>query len=163
MNCSNFKLKNCVKGLRVTKNVKEIKFGEVWCEIEIKRSFQRQSFTKYLRLTLAFRWSSSLHEKFNLFFKSFSLVLIKFWLWQEDWALGYHSVKFWDFSDISGQLVYTMFITNNCASFHLWWKKNLVKHQKVSKYYENYCRYYILYNFVHEKNDLKEWSKSIIS
>ena len=38
------------------------------------------------------------------------------------------------------QLVYTLFISNNCASFHLWWKENLVKHQKVSKYYENDCR-----------------------
>ena len=37
------------------------------------------------------------------------------------------------------QLVYTMFIINNCASFHLCWKENLVKHQKVSKYYENDC------------------------
>ena len=37
------------------------------------------------------------------------------------------------------QLVYTMFISNNCTSFHLWGKENLVKHQKVSKYYENYC------------------------
>ena len=35
------------------------------------------------------------------------------------------------------QLVYTIFISNNRASFHLWWKENLVKHQRVSKYYEN--------------------------
>ena len=28
------------------------------------------------------------------------------------------------------QLVYTMFIRNNCAWFHLRWKKNLVKHKK---------------------------------
>ena len=35
------------------------------------------------------------------------------------------------------QLVDTMLITNNRASFHLRGKKNLVKHQKVSKYYEN--------------------------
>ena len=34
------------------------------------------------------------------------------------------------------QLVYTMFISNNRASSHLLWKENLVKHQKVSKYYE---------------------------
>ena len=33
-----------------------------------------------------------------------------------------------------------MLISNNRASFHLWWKKNLVKHQKVSEYYENGCR-----------------------
>ena len=37
------------------------------------------------------------------------------------------------------QLVYAMFIRDNCASFHLWWKENLVKHQKVSKYSENDC------------------------
>ena len=30
-----------------------------------------------------------------------------------------------------------MFITNNHASFHLWRKENLVKHQKVSKDDEN--------------------------
>ena len=35
-----------------------------------------------------------------------------------------------------------MFISNNRASFHLWWKENLVKHQKVSKYYENDCTYF---------------------
>ena len=39
------------------------------------------------------------------------------------------------------QLVNTMFITNNRASFHLRWKETLVKHQKVSKYYENDCRF----------------------
>ena len=35
------------------------------------------------------------------------------------------------------QVVCTMFITNNNASFHLCSKENLVKHQKVSKYYEH--------------------------
>ena len=33
------------------------------------------------------------------------------------------------------QLVYTTFITNNHASFLLWFKGNLVKYQTVSKYY----------------------------
>ena len=37
------------------------------------------------------------------------------------------------------QLIYTMFISNNRASFDLWSSENLVKHQKVSKYYENGC------------------------
>ena len=32
-----------------------------------------------------------------------------------------------------------MFMSNNRASLHLWWQKSLVKHQKVSKYYENDC------------------------
>ena len=39
------------------------------------------------------------------------------------------------------QLVYTMFISNNRASFHLWWNRNLLKHQKVSKYYESSYSY----------------------
>ena len=37
------------------------------------------------------------------------------------------------------QLVYIIFITNNHDSFHLWWKENLAKHQKVSKYYDQDC------------------------
>ena len=38
-----------------------------------------------------------------------------------------------------------MFIINNHASFHLWWQKNLVKYQKVSKYYDHYCSSYNLF------------------
>ena len=34
-----------------------------------------------------------------------------------------------------------MFISN--TSFHLWSKENLVKHQRVSKYYENNCRLWL--------------------
>ena len=33
-----------------------------------------------------------------------------------------------------------MFVSNNRASFHLWWKENSVKHQNVWKYYANDCR-----------------------
>ena len=33
-------------------------------------------------------------------------------------------------------VLYTMFMSNNLPSLHLWRKKNLVKHCKVSKYYE---------------------------
>ena len=43
-----------MKDLRVTKNVKEIKFELAWGELESKETFQRQQVTKYLRLTLAF-------------------------------------------------------------------------------------------------------------
>ena len=61
-----------------------------------------QTFTKYLRQTLVFMWNSALREKFNFYFcKSFLLVLTKFSFWQEDWALGYHSMKFRLFPDIS--------------------------------------------------------------
>ena len=37
------------------------------------------------------------------------------------------------------QLVNTVLISNNRASFQFWWTKNLL-HQRVSKYYENVCR-----------------------
>ena len=37
------------------------------------------------------------------------------------------------------QPVYVMLISNNRASFHLWQKENLLKHQRVSKYYESDC------------------------
>ena len=37
------------------------------------------------------------------------------------------------------QLVYTILISNNRPSFHLWWKENLGKLQQVSKYYERDC------------------------
>ena len=33
-----------------------------------------------------------------------------------------------------------MFISDNSASFHLWWKENFVKYREVSKYYETDCR-----------------------
>ena len=36
-----------------------------------------------------------------LFFKSCLLVLTKFSSWQGDWALGYYSMKFRQFPDIS--------------------------------------------------------------
>ena len=31
------------------------------------------------------------------------------------------------------------FITNNQASFHLWWNENLLNHEKVLQYYEHDC------------------------
>ena len=43
------------------------------------------------------------------------------------------------------QLVYAVYISNNHASLHFWCKKNLVKHLKVSKYYENDCSYKSIY------------------
>ena len=49
--------------------------------------------------------------------------------------------KSWVVPQLVRQLVHTMFITNNHASFHLWWKENLVKYQKVSKYYVHHCRH----------------------
>ena len=42
----------------------------------------------------------------------------------------------------------TMFIGNNPTWFHFWWKKNLVKHRKVSKYYETDCLQNFLFLFM---------------
>ena len=59
------------------------------------------------------------------------------------WALGYHSMGFGHFANVSqvpGVLSLTSFGKssgrNNRPSFHLWWKEN----QSVSKYFENNCR-----------------------
>ena len=46
--------KNCVKGLRVPKSVKQSKFKSVWGKLEAKKCFQIQSWTKYLSETLVF-------------------------------------------------------------------------------------------------------------
>ena len=67
LNCSNFKLKQC-KRHRVTKILKQIMFQGVWGESESKTGFQRQSVTKYWRLTLVSTQNSTLREKFNFYF-----------------------------------------------------------------------------------------------
>ena len=86
--------------------------------------------------------------------KRFLLVLSKLSFLWEDWALGtiilcffktsWYFQIFWDpksylIWEIVTQLLYTMFISKNHASFHLCWNQHLVKHQKVSKYYINDC------------------------
>ena len=71
-----------MKGLRVTKIIKEIKFEGVYGKLESKRGFQRQSVARYLRLALVFVWDSALREKFNCYFledfASINLVFIFF-------------------------------------------------------------------------------------
>ena len=46
------------------------------------------------------------------------------------------------------QLVYTIFIINNHASFHLWWNETLVKCLKVSKYHKQGCLQNLLLFFM---------------
>ena len=41
-----------------------------------------------------------------------------------------------------------MFISNHRATFHLWRKENLLRHQKVLNYYENDCLQNFLLIFV---------------
>ena len=79
-----------------------------------------------------------------LFFRGFWLVWAKLLYWQGFWALGYLSMgldtflifpNFLRFKSFGNR--YITLVSNNRASFHLWYTENLVKHQKVSKYYEN--------------------------
>ena len=49
------------------------------------------------------------------------------------------------------QLAYTMFISNNLPSFHLWWKKNLVNHwksQNIMKMivFKTFFTFYVFFN-----------------
>ena len=55
-----------------------------------------------------------------------------------------------------------MFISNTCASFHLRWKGNSAKHQKVSKYYENDCMF-ILTIFFKIKEARLSFSQGIVT
>ena len=69
---------NSVNGLRVTKIVRGIKFEGVWVEFKSKNCFQRQSFTKYLRLALVSceiaHYEKSLISVFQEFFASISKI-----------------------------------------------------------------------------------------
>ena len=84
-------------------------------------------------------------ESFISIFQQFFASINKIFVWG---TLGYNSMNILDvpksksYVDLQlvRQLVYTMFITNNHASFHLWGKEILVKCQKVFKYYFYGCR-----------------------
>ena len=61
-----------MKGSKVTKIIEEVKFEGVLKKLETKKQYlQRQSQTKYCRLTLVFIRNSTLREKFNFFFQEF--------------------------------------------------------------------------------------------
>ena len=76
------------------------------------------------------------------------------WSWLQ-WLMGYFGLvrggawpppagacpppQRWIVRQLVWWVVYIMFMSNNRPSFHLWWKENLVKHRKVSKYYETDC------------------------
>ena len=62
-------------------------------------------------------------------------------LFYEVYTLSRCFLIYWDpkscvVRELFRKLVYAMFISDNRTSFHLWWKDNLAKHQKVLKYYE---------------------------
>ena len=78
-------------------------------------------------LKLFFKIQTSFSSTSSVFQQFFASIK-KFLILQGDWALGYHSTEFRPSLDISlfpkvlslvRQFVYTMLISNNCASFHL--------------------------------------------
>ena len=65
----------------------------------------------------------------------------------EGWGLSYNSLKLEDFADFQlfsnswGNLDRACLLVMTHASFQLRWKENLVKHQNVSKYHDQDCRF----------------------
>ena len=92
---------NCVKGLRVTKIVKQIKFKAVWGKLGRKVCFQRQSLRKYLRQTLVFMRNSALRESPISIFHEFLASIESIFILAERLGLVYNSSKFWYFPDFS--------------------------------------------------------------
>ena len=60
-----------MKGLKLNKIAKEIKFERVLDALESKNCFQSQLLPKYLRLILFFLGSIALGENFKFIFKEF--------------------------------------------------------------------------------------------
>ena len=74
----------------------------MWGILETKNCFQRQSSAKCLRQTLVFMRNSEIRESFDFYLSAFFLLeSTKFLFWEEDSALGYNSMKFWDFPNLS--------------------------------------------------------------
>ena len=121
-----------------------------------------QSFTKYSGEALVFGWNSELLGRFDFYFFGDLLVLAEFSFSGGGGGRGggieRRAIILWSFNIFlifptflslkllgnSWDICIYHFITNNHAFFHLWWKKNLLNHQKVSKYYEHNCRFLIL-------------------
>ena len=97
-----------------------------------------------------------------LFFRTFLPISTKSSFWEEDWALGYNSMKFWYFLGISffpKIRNLTLFVNSKdnlympCLlliitfRFSCGEKENFVKLQKVAKYYNHDCRFYVVHKF----------------
>ena len=115
-----------------------------------------QPRTKYLRKTLVFMWRRALREASSFYWESFAgagkiLVLGNFFggVRRQCGGLQLHEILTL-LSIVNCEVLIRLatreatrthqFITNNQASFHLWGKKKLVKHQNFSKYYDHSCR-----------------------
>ena len=75
---------NSVKGLTVTKIVKQIKLEEVWGELETKNCLRSHSSTNYLKQT-QFSYETAHYSKVQFLFpRRFLLVVTKFSCRKED-------------------------------------------------------------------------------
>ena len=78
------------------------RFGKSMLQIQHKIHSNATTIHKIFETNSSFHVKYCTTEKFNFCFsKSFLVVLTKFSFWQEDWALGYHSIRFRLFPDIS--------------------------------------------------------------
>ena len=148
----------------------------MWGKVERKNCFQRQSYTRFFRLTLVFMRNSTLRKSLISVFQEFFPSINK--MFTLNGRLGtrlllYQVLRFsWYFLSLKSfdnswdNSYIPIFISNKkCASFHLLWKENSVKEQKVSKYYENDCGSWafiswakkILLKFFHRK--IADWLK----
>ena len=94
------------KALELQNLSKKIKFEGVWGELEAKLLFAETTIHKIFETNSRFHVKQRTTGKVQfVFFSSFLLVLTKFSFWEEDWALGYNSMKFWDFPDISQKIL----------------------------------------------------------
>ena len=128
---------------------------------------QNQSSTWYLRSWTIFLTNFRFNVKkrttekyYFLFFINILLALTKFSIWQEELALVYNFITFWDFPDASRpatRVAHTICITDNHAPFHMWQRKNLVKYQKVSKYNDRGCSIKVI---LYEMSQVTEQGKT---
>ena len=62
--------------------------------------------------------------------------VVRYWCWNDHIFTEFAWLYLQAVRELVRQLAHVIFITNNHISLHLIWKENLVKHQKVSKYYD---------------------------
>ena len=114
-----------------------------WVKHRNRASHRPRAIDKIFEKNLRFHVKYCSRGKVQYLVLSNSLLLLTIYtFWEEDWTLDYNYTEFWDFLksyivwQLVSQLVFTIFISNNHAPFHLLWKKHLVRYLQVPKYYE---------------------------
>ena len=80
-----------MRGVRVCKSVKEVRCERICGELEAK---ENPEAITYKIFKTVFMRNFAQQEKFNFCFsRKFLLLLTKISYWQEEWALGYRSMR----------------------------------------------------------------------